>query len=62
MELVMSEMDWTVSCFHYHEEIWKQRAEKEKGPGHIAYVWKQSSTWGRWARTAENTFGALKDI
>ena len=62
MELVKNEMDWTVNCFHHHERIWKQRAEEVTSPGHIAYAWKQSSTWGKWARTAEDVFGALKDV
>jgi hypothetical protein len=62
MVLVMSEMDWTANSFHHHEKIWKQRAEEAKGPGHIAYAWKQNSTWGRWAKIAEDTFGALKNV
>jgi hypothetical protein len=62
MELVVSEMGWTTNCFKRYEGIWKQRAEEATRPGHIAYAWKQSSTWGKWARTAEETFRALKDI
>jgi len=58
---VTSEMDWTVKCFHHHEGVWKQRAQEANGPGHVAYGWKQSQTWGKWARTAENTFRGLKD-
>ena len=60
MELVMSEMNWTVNCFCHHERVWKQRAEEAKSPGHMAYAWKQSQTWGKWARVAEDTFGGLK--
>jgi hypothetical protein len=55
-------MDWTVNSFQQHERIWKGRAEETKSPGHIAYAWKQSSTWGKWAKTAEETFRALKDV
>jgi len=61
MELITSEMDWTVNCFQYHERMWKQRAEEAEGPGQMAYAWKQSSTWGKWAKTARGTFGALKN-
>lgn len=60
MELVKSEMEWTVICFCNHQEMWKQRAEDSKLPGHKAYAWKQSSTWAGWAKTAENTFRELK--
>lgn len=60
MQLVMSEMDWTVRCFQYHGGIWKQRAEKAEYPGHKAYAWKQRSTWNEWAKAAEIIFGALK--
>ena len=60
MELVESEMGWTANCFWHHERIWRQIAEEARGPGHKAYAWKQSSTWARWAKTAENTFKALK--
>ena len=48
MELVESEMGWTANCFWHHERIWRQIAEEARGPGHIAYAWKQSSTWARW--------------
>jgi hypothetical protein len=61
MDLVISEMGWTVNCFQHHEEMWKQRAEKSEGPGHRAYAWKQSSTWGKWAKTAECTFRGLRE-
>ena len=62
IELVTSEMDWTVHCFQHHEGVWKQRAENAKRPGEIAYAWKQSSTWEQWARRAGDTFRTLKDI
>ena len=61
MELVKSEMDWTVNCFRYHQEIWKERAGKAKGPGHMAYAWKQHSNWAGWAETAESRFRELKN-
>jgi len=60
--LVTSEMDWTVRCFQYYERLWRGRAEEAKSPGHRAYGWKQSSTWARWAKTAQNTFRALKNV
>jgi hypothetical protein len=60
MQLVTSEMDWTVRCFQHHGGIWKQRAEKAEYPGHEAYAWKQGSTWDEWAKTAEEAFRALK--
>ena len=59
---VTSEMDWTTNSFQYHERIWKQRAEEAQSSGHIAYAWKQSSTWGKWANVADSTFRALKDV
>jgi len=62
LELVASEMDWTVNCFEYHERMWEQRADEAKSPGKIAYAWKQRSTWGKWAKTAKDTFGALERI
>ena len=62
MELVMSEMNWTVNCFQHYEKIWKQRAEEAESPGHAAYAWKQNSTWGKWVETAGNTFRELKDV
>jgi len=62
MELVVSEMDWTTNCFQYHERVWRQRAEEAKSPGHIAYAWKQSSTWGGWAKVAKGTFKTLKSM
>ena len=62
MELVMNEMDWTINCFEHHERIWKQRAEEAESPGHMAYAWKQNSTWRKWARTAESAFEVLKNI
>lgn len=62
MELVKSEMDWTVNCFRYYEKVWKERAEGAESPGHEAYAWKQSSTWKEWATTAEGVFKALKDV
>lgn len=61
MELVRNEMNWTASCFQHYEKIWKQRAEEATSQGHRAHGWKQSSTWGTWAETAEDTFRALKD-
>jgi hypothetical protein len=60
MELVECEMSWTANCFWHHERMCKERAEEGKSLGHIAYAWKQSSTWAKWARTAENTFSILK--
>jgi hypothetical protein len=60
IELVVSEMGWTIKCFQYHERVWRERAEKMEGPGHIAYAWKQSSIWGKWAKRAEETFGGLE--
>jgi hypothetical protein len=61
IELVTSEMDWTINCFQHHEGIWKGRAEEGKSPGHIAYAWKQSSVWGEWAKTAKGNFDILRD-
>jgi hypothetical protein len=61
MELVESEMDWTVNCFWYHEKVWKKRAEEAQGTGHRAYAWKQKSSWEGWAKTAENAFKELKN-
>ena len=62
MELVTNEMDRTVNCFQYHERIWEERADRARGPGQMAYAWKQSSTWGSWAKTARDTFEALKNV
>ena len=62
MELVTSEMGWTINCFQYHEKVWKERAEQAKGPGHAAYAWKQSSIWRKWTKTAEDTFKAIKSV
>ena len=59
MQLVTKEMEWTIRCFQYHEEIWKQRATKAMGAGQEAYAWKQSSTWGEWVITAKDAFGGL---
>lgn len=59
VELVKSEMRWTVNCFEYHERIWDKRAEEAKSEGQMAYAWKQKSTWGRWTKAAKDTFGAL---
>ena len=44
IELVRSEMDWTLNCFQHHEKEWKQRAKEAKSPGCVAYAWRQSST------------------
>ena len=60
IELVGKEMEWTTRCFQYHEEIWNRRAEKAEGVGQKAYAWKQSSAWGNWAVTANDTFRVLQ--
>ena len=62
MQLVTSEMDWTVRCFQYHGDIWKQRAEKAVHPGHKAYAWNERSTWDGWAEAAKKKFQTLKGI
>jgi hypothetical protein len=62
MELVTHEMSWTVNCFQRYEKMWQQRAEEAKGPGQIAYAWKQSSTWERWGRVARDTFETLSCV
>ena len=58
---MMCEMNWTINTFQYYENLWEKRAKEAKSPGHRAYAWKQSSTWERWAKTAKDTFGLLKD-
>ena len=50
-----------MNCFRYHQEIWKERAGKAKGPGHMAYAWKKHSNWAGWAETAESRFRELKN-
>jgi hypothetical protein len=62
MELVKREMEWTVNCFKYKEELWKEIAESSDRKGHSAYGWKQSWMWGRWAKAAASTFGSLKGV
>jgi hypothetical protein len=62
LELVKSEMSWTVNCFQYHEEVWKKRAEAAKSPGQVAYGWKLKSGWEKWAKLAEIEFKTVKGM
>ena len=62
VELVTSEMGWTVNCFEYHMRIWKERAEVAKGAGQMAYAWKRKSTWEKWAELAKDTLETMKGI
>jgi hypothetical protein len=60
MELVKSEMDWTINSFAHKERMWKEMAEAGEKEGHRAYAWKQCWMWGGWAKTAAATFKSLK--
>ena len=62
MELVVSEMSWTVNCFKYHEGGWEKRAKEAKGLGETAYAWKQKSMWEKWVKSAKDAFGTFQDI
>jgi len=62
VELVKSEMDWTVNCFKKKERVWEEIAEAAERGGHRAYAWKQSSVWGEWATMAASTFKSSKGV
>ena len=62
MELVVSEMNWTVECFKYHEKRWERRAEGTQGLGQKAYAWKQKAMWENWGKSAEERFKTIKGI
>lgn len=45
VEILKSEMDWTIRYFDYQKEVWEKRAMKTGEDGHQAYACRQAAMW-----------------